>query len=206
MAPEHRFPAASEDVAAVYKELLKEHAATEIGIFGCSAEGVLAAMSVSWFQQHDLPAPGAIAMLSAAAFGNFHSPGRKGSWSGDSAYTARPLAGGRPWSLDNDDLLPSYSYLSEAELSNPLVSPALWPKVLAKFPPSLLVTGTRAWDMSAAVQTHRELVKAGVVAHLHLWDGMGHCFFVDPDLPESREAYDVVVHFFKKHLMRRGTD
>jgi epsilon-lactone hydrolase len=203
LAPEHKFPAASEDVAAVYEELLKKHSASEIGIYGCSAGGTLAAMVIPWFQKQNLPIPGAVGILSAAAFGNFHSPGDKGSWGGDSAYVARPLTGGKPLRANQDYQLPGDSYLSEADLSDPLVSPALWPAVLAKFPPTLLVTGTRAWDMSAAIQTHRELVKAGVNADLHLWDGMGHCFFLEEDLPESQEAYDVVIKFFKRNLKSR---
>ncbi len=55
-------------------------------------------------------------------------------------------------------------------------------------------------DMSSAVNTHRELVKAGVDADLHVWDGLGHAFFYDIDLPESREAFDVMAAFFRKHL------
>jgi len=54
--------------------------------------------------------------------------------------------------------------------------------------------------MSAAVETHRRLVKAGVEADLHLWDGVGHCFVFDVDLPESKEAYDVTGKFFDRHL------
>ena len=42
-APETTFPAASEDVAAVYRELLKTHRPEDIAIFGCSAGGLLAA-------------------------------------------------------------------------------------------------------------------------------------------------------------------
>ena len=34
--PEHRFPAASEDVATVYRELLKTYRPEHIGLFGCS--------------------------------------------------------------------------------------------------------------------------------------------------------------------------
>ena len=45
--PEHRFPAASEDVAIVYRHLLETHAPGQIGIFGCSAGGLLAAQSVA---------------------------------------------------------------------------------------------------------------------------------------------------------------
>lgn len=202
MAPEHRFPAASEDVASVYKELLKVYGAKNIGIYGCSAGGTLAAMSVAWFQQHNLPVPGAIAILSGAAFGNFYAPGRQGSWGGDSAYVSKLLLGGAPLLPEKPQSLPPEAYLLHADLTSPLVSPALWPEVLSKFPPTLLLTGTRAWDMSAAVQTHRQLIKAGATAELHLWDGMGHCFFLDEDLQESREAYDILVKFFDAHLGR----
>src|SRR5207249_3527017 len=71
MAPEHKFPAASEDVAAVYKELLKELKPQNIGIYGCSAGGMLTAQAIAWFQKEKLPIPGAIAILCAggAEFG-----------------------------------------------------------------------------------------------------------------------------------------
>lgn len=203
MAPEYRFPAASEDVASVYRVLLKKYPPANIGIYGCSAGGTLSAMAAAWFQKESLPTPGAIGILGAAAFGNFYFPGKAGSWDGDSAYTAPPLVGQQPLTLDQTRTLPPDAYLSQTDLTNPLVSPASSPSVLAKFPPTLVLTGTRAWDMSAAIQTHRELVKAGVDAELHLWDGMGHCFFLEEDLPESREAYDVVVKFFDKHLGKK---
>ena len=58
----------------------------------------------------------------------------------------------------------------------------------------------RAHDLSGAVNTHRELVKAGVEADLHVWDGLGHAFFYDSSLPESREAFQVQAAFFRKHL------
>ena len=49
--PKYRFPAASEDVAAAYRELLKTYRAEDIGIYGCSAGGMLTGMSVAWFQK-----------------------------------------------------------------------------------------------------------------------------------------------------------
>lgn len=91
-------------------------------------------------------------------------------------------------------------YIKNVDPSDPLVSPARSLEVLAKFPPTLLLTGTRGWDMSAAIQTHRLLIKAGIKADLHLWDGMGHGFFANVDLPESKEVYDVVAKFFNSHL------
>ncbi|MGC1304465.1 MAG: alpha/beta hydrolase, partial [Caulobacteraceae bacterium] len=60
LAPEHPYPAASEDAAAVYRELLKTYRAQDIGIYGCSAGGMLTAQATAWFQTHGLPRPGAI--------------------------------------------------------------------------------------------------------------------------------------------------
>lgn len=202
--PENQFPAASEDVALVYRELLKTYDASSIGIYGCSAGGVLAAMAVAWIEKQKLPAPGAIGIFSAGAFGGFYDPpAAAGSWGGDSRFTAPPLIGLKPILADpKPSPGPLSGYLQNADLSDPMVSPALSPAVLAKFPPTLLITGTRAYDMSAAVQTQRELTKVGVEADLHLWDGMGHCFFVDVDLPESREVFSVMTRFFDTHLGR----
>ena len=38
--PDYKFPAASEDVAAVYQEMLKTHKPQNVGIYGCSAGGM----------------------------------------------------------------------------------------------------------------------------------------------------------------------
>jgi acetyl esterase/lipase len=205
MAPEHKFPAASEDVAAVYRALLKQYQPKHIGIYGCSAGGQLTAMAAAWFQKEDLPAPGALGIVSAAAYGRgwAGAPGAPGTWSGDSRYVGPPLMGDPPLPQPWQTNLPaSLDYLSDAVLTDPLVSPALSPPVLARFPPTLLITGTRSYDMSAAVQTQRELDKAGVEADLHLWNGMWHCFTLDTELPESQEAFLVMTQFFDTHLGR----
>jgi monoterpene epsilon-lactone hydrolase len=54
-APEYAFPSASEDVATVYRELLKTYKPTNIGIYGCSAGGLLTAETIAWFQKEKLP-------------------------------------------------------------------------------------------------------------------------------------------------------
>jgi acetyl esterase/lipase len=81
-----------------------------------------------------------------------------------------------------------------------LAVPAASPALLAKFPPTLFITATRAMEMSSAVHSHTQLLKAGVDAEIVIWDGLDHGFFGNPDLPESREAYDVIVKFFDKRL------
>lgn len=91
-------------------------------------------------------------------------------------------------------------YSANTDPNDPLASPALSQKILAAFPPTLIMTGTRGWDMSAAVQTQRELTRAGVQADLHLWDGVGHCFMADARLPEATESIAVLAKFFDRHL------
>ncbi|MBV6418259.1 MAG: Acetyl esterase [Steroidobacteraceae bacterium] len=192
--PEHRFPAASEDVAAVYRELLKTYRPEHIGIFGCSAGGLLAAESLAWFQKEKLPAPGAVGIFCASA-------GHLGD--GDSGYMA-PALNGRPVPPPGAaGALSQLVYFEGADPRDALVSPVDHPDVLAKFPPTLLITATRDMAMSAALHTHRQLVKAGVEADLHVWDGLQHYFFGDVDLPESREAFQVMVDFFDRHLAGR---
>src|SRR5690606_21016034 len=64
--PFHQYPAASEDVEAVYRDLLERHEPESIGIFGCSAGAVLTAQAVAWFQARGLPRPAAVALLCGA--------------------------------------------------------------------------------------------------------------------------------------------
>jgi epsilon-lactone hydrolase len=203
-APEYRFPAASEDVTSVYTELLKQYRPENIGIYGCSAGGILTAMAAAWFQKERLPTPGAIGIVSAGAFGSFYGPpAEPNTWGGDSRFTGSPLIGGAPLppnGVTSEKMPDALQYVGNTDLNDPLVSPALSPPLLANFPPTLLITGTRAYDMSAAVQTQRELTKSGVEADLHLWDGLGHCFLLDVNLPESLEAYSVIAKFFDSHL------
>jgi epsilon-lactone hydrolase len=183
MAPEFKFPAASEDVAAVYRELLKERHASEIGVYGCSAGGILTAEAIAWFQKVNLPMPGAIGTFCGSA----EAPG------GDSRYVAPLLVGEQPSSL-------RMPYFSGTSPSDPLVFPANSPALLAHFPPTLLIAGSRDPTVSSLFATQAALSKAGVEAELHVWDGMWHAFFFDPDLPESQEVYHTVVKFFDRHL------
>jgi acetyl esterase/lipase len=186
--PEHRFPAASEDVASLYRALLQRHRPQDIGIFGCSAGGMLTAMSVAWFLEQGLPVPGAIALLSAMATTR---------WSGDSRFWGLALTGEAPDPENSDHWS---SYLESVDAEDPLVSPDFFPELLARFPPTLIVGGTRDFAFSAAVESHRRLRRAGARARLHMWEGMWHAFFNNSDLPESRQVYRVVTDFFAKEL------
>jgi epsilon-lactone hydrolase len=85
-------------------------------------------------------------------------------------------------------------------MDDPLVAPANSPDVLAKFPPTLLITATRDFAMSGALNTDVLLTKAGVDSELHVWDGLFHGFFYNADVPESKEAFNIMISFFDRHL------
>lgn len=184
LAPEHHFPAASEDVAKVYRALLREHKPENIGIYGCSAGGILTAEAVAWFQKEKLPRPGAIGLFCAGAL-SFDD--------NDSSRIAAAFAGS-PSARNRNP------YFTDADLENPLAFPGLAPDIMSRFPPTLLITATRDSAMSPTVATHAQLVRLGVLAELHVWEGLEHAFFFEPSLPESREVYDVIARFFKQHL------
>jgi len=191
MAPEHRFPAASEDVAAVYKALLADYRPEHIGIYGCSAGGFITAQAVVWLQKAALPLPGAIGLFCAGALP---------SGGGDSEHLWAAISGARSVTSDQQQAAKKLSYFSDADLKDPLAFPGLDPRVLGRFPDTLLITSTRDFLLSSVVETHAELVKLGVQVELHVWEGLDHAFFFEPDLPESREVYDVIVRFFAAHL------
>lgn len=190
LAPAAHFPAASEDVAAVYGALLKGTPAKRIGLYGCSAGGLLTAQSLAWFQSHKLPTPAAAGIFCA---------GGDPSMGGDSRYTGLVLGDGEA-PRTGPGPAPRLGYMTGTTDDDANAFPAKNPAVLAKFPPTLVITGTRDFGMSSAVNLHSRLVANGVDARLHVWEGGRHAFFYDVRVPESREVYAVVSKFFADHL------
>lgn len=192
--PEHVFPAASEDIETVYRNVLETYQPENIGIFGCSAGGVLTAQATAWIQREGLPAPGAIGIFGAAA-------GRIGQ--GDSAYTSAYIGGEFPPPGPDGEILPpsnERSYFDGVDMNDPLVSPVLSADIIAAFPPSLIITGTRAMDLSGSVYSHFQLKKHGVDAELVVGEALGHCYLYDARLPESIDTYEMIVDFFDRQL------
>lgn len=189
LAPEHRYPAASEDVAAVYSDLIGRHAPGAIGLYGCSAGGVLTAQAVAWFAKTGLPGPGAVAILGAGG----------GEMGGDSAYLAPALEGyegivGEPLRFAHLD------YFAGASLKDACVAPGDHPDVLRQFPPTLLIAGGRDFAASSATTLNLKLDEAGVETRLFVFDGLWHAFQIFPELPESRQVYRIMAAFFDRHL------
>jgi acetyl esterase/lipase len=188
LAPEEPFPAAVEDVLAVYRALSMRRSPSSIGIYGCSAGGVLTAQSVARMIRDGMALPGAIAML--------HGTGLE--FAGDSALCAPMLD-----SRDDARTPPKASglpYFASADLGDPMVMPGNHPGLLALFPPSLLVSATRDFAASACSVFHRRLLAEGVDARFVLFDGLGHAHHMDVRLPEAQETFALLGSFFAEHL------
>lgn len=215
MAPANLFPAASEDVESVYRELLKTYQPTAIGIYGCSAGGTLAAQAIVWLQSKGLPRPGAVGMFCAAPT----PPGKLGDqavW----GINGLPPVPGAPFSLtcgrQGCALQPAKSatpganrpqqsgYMSTADPKDPRAYPGVSDEALARFPPALLLTGTRAVDASASIAAHAKFLQLGVDSQLYLQDGGWHGFhFLSAfSTPEGIAANKYIYQFFDKHLSR----
>jgi epsilon-lactone hydrolase len=187
MAPEYKHPAARDDVVAVYAALLKDYPASAIGMFGSSAGALLAAQATSHLVAENMPPPGALAMLALGA-----GPAVGDSFNLIAAVDRLSGAEGT-----------EPAYLSGADPTDQTLYPVDFPSRLARFPPSLLAASTRDIGLSSVANTHAGLVAAGVPAELHIWEGLRHCFYYDPEFRESAQVYNAVARFFRARLRPR---
>jgi monoterpene epsilon-lactone hydrolase len=190
LAPEHPFPAAIDDIVAVYQELLKTYRPRNIGVFGSSAGAILTAESAVRFRQLGLPLP--------AALGVFSGSGDLSDF-GDSMamYTLFGFWGELLRPLD-DSASEVNAYLGGHDPKDPVVSPIH--ADLTGFPPTLLITGTRDFLLSATTIFHRALRRSGVEAELVVFEAMPHCHWLAVHLPESKEALEIMADFFDRKL------
>lgn len=187
LAPEYLFPAASEDACNVYEAVLQTYAADEIGLYGCSAGGVLTAQTIARLVKTGRPLPGAIVMLGGAG----------ADFGGDSSYLAAPLTGAPP---NPPFSFASMPYFAGADPDDPLAIPDRDDQVLASFPPSLLISASRDFAASSVSYFHRRLLANGVDARFVLFDGLWHAFQISCGLPESQETYRLMAAFFADTL------
>ncbi len=200
-APFHRHPAGSEDVEAVYACLTAQYSPAAIGIYGCSAGGVLTAQAVARFQQRELPTPGAIGIFNAAPPPPL---GRTPPWApgwGDSGiwFSGRPK--NEPSTVERAMARVGEWYMEGTELRDPQANPGCHAETLAKFPPTLLLSGTRDFAMSIVVAAHARLLQLEVDASLYLMEGCQHgAHIVAVDTREAHDAQSYIARWFDERL------
>lgn len=185
MPPDEPFPAAMDDAFSVYKELLINYSAENIGIIGTSTGGGMAFSLILMAKEHNIPLPGAIVA---------GTPWSDLTKTGDSYLTHEGL----------DNVLVSYDgwlgdaallYANGVDLKDPLLSPIYGD--LTGFPPILLVSGTRDLFLSNTVRIHQKLRQHNSIADLIVMEGLSHAqYLFDEETPESRFYFSVSTEVF----------
>jgi len=182
MPPAHPYPAALDDVIAVYRALLQVRDPSRIIVGGGSAGGTLAAALLLRAKDEGLPMPAALVLL---------TPEIDLTESGDSFTTLANVSVGLQ-TLRDVNLL----YADGHDLQDPYLSPLFGD--LAGFPPTLVIGGTRDLFLSNTVRMHRQLREAGVDADLHIFDGRPHAGY--GNAPEEAAVSAEQVAFVRRHL------
>jgi monoterpene epsilon-lactone hydrolase len=89
-------------------------------------------------------------------------------------------------------------YVGSANPKDPVLSPLY--ADLHGMPPTLFLTSTRDMMLSGTAILHRAFLRAGVDAQLAVFEALNHGFWYQGDLPESKEADEMIAHFFDAHL------
>lgn len=191
MPPDHPFPAAPDDVMAVWKAIVKEHDPKNVVMGGTSAGGGLTMTHMLRCKAENVPMPAAIFL---------GTPGAIMPKTGDSLW----------FNAEVDHILGRYEgrieaclklYAGGKDWNDPMLSPLNGD--MTGWPPAILITGTRDLLLSPTVLTHRKLRAAGVAAELHVFEGMAHAdYLVAYNSPESKVALKEIAMFFEKYLKR----
>jgi len=191
LAPENPFPAAVDDVVAVYKELLKTYQPRSIGIFGTSAGATLTPEVAVRLKQLGIPLPGALGMFSTHP--DFSRP-----TDSQQLFALNGFSGNI--APKDPNLLPDDAYAAKTDRKDPVLSPLF--ADLHGMPPSLLVTSTRDLLLSDTSMFHLALLHAGVDSQLLVFEALPHAFWYHFQLTETKEALDMMAKFFDEKVQK----
>jgi acetyl esterase/lipase len=183
LAPEHAFPAASDDCLDAYRFLLDSGVPPgSIAIAGDSAGGNLTLGTTLRIRDGGLPLPAALLMM---------SPVLDATFSGASV-------------VRNDGLDPLFrasvfealgrQYVPEASRRDPYVSPIF--ADLSGLPPSMVLVGSSELLLDDSVR----FAQRAPGAVLEVWHAMPHVFPAMHGLPEAAEAIRGMGEFLRRHV------
>jgi acetyl esterase/lipase len=176
-----------DDGCSVYRALLAAGMPPErIVIVGDSAGGGLAMSILLALRDEGVPMPAAVVLI---------SPFADLAGAGESLRTKAA----------RDPVLDAIAVARVAERYIPQLAPTD-PRVssvyasLEGFPPMLIHVGTDEVLLSDAQRLAQRAQAAGVPVILHEWEGMWHCFALNPALPESQAALKSIADFVQERM------
>ena len=191
MPPLNPYPAALDDLMAVYEHLLDDRPGSSMALGGTSAGGGLVLALAQRAVQQQLAGPACMVL---------GTPATDNSGCGDSYRTNEGI----------DRRIPTLAgfinacfelYAGDFDPRDPGVSP-----IYGSFeglPPALLVSGTRDLLLSNTVRTHLALRAAGSAADLLVFEGLSHGEYLTiPGASEKEQFLTELSHFLGRHLGR----
>ena len=186
LAPEHRYPAATDDCLAVYAALLEDGCdAHTMAVMGDSAGGNLALVTLLRARDEGMPLPCCSIVI---------SPGADLTFSGASFSS----------NAEADPLVPlhalhqvSHQYVNADQTGHPYVSPMLGD--YTGLPPLKIIVGSTEVLLDSSVQTADASRAAGVAVDLQVWRDMPHVFPMLAYLPEAQIAMQQMTSFFNRY-------
>jgi len=184
LAPEHPYPAGTDDCLAAYRYLLDQGIdPARIVIAGDSAGGNLTLVTAMRARDDGLPPPAALILM---------SPVLDATFSGDSV---RRNDGLDP--LFRTSVLEAFAghYVPRERRQEAYVSPLAGD--LSGLPPILALVGSSELLLDDSVR----LASRADDVTLQVWHAMPHVFPAMPGLPEAGQAIDVMAGFVRRHAV-----
>jgi epsilon-lactone hydrolase len=188
LAPEHPFPAAIDDVQAVWRWLRTAQAlgARSIAVAGDSAGGGFAVALLVATRDAGEPVPAAAVLMSPTV--DLTSSGASMTERADQDPISTP-AMLRQFASD---------YLAGADPETPLASPLF--AQLAGLPPLLIQVGTADLLLSDSERLAAAAAEAGVDVTLEIGEGLPHVYQLMLGTPEAAEATGRIGKFLRARL------
>ena len=186
LAPEHRYPAALEDVLESYRYLLaKGYGPEHITLCGESAGGGLCYALCLKLKEENLPLPAGIIAISP--------------WTDLTASGASYAANRDIDPSMTAELLDFFANAYTDRREDPLVSPLFGE--LTQLPPSLIFVGGDEIMLDDARQLHERLLEAGCKSRLVAKPERWHAYVLY-GLQEDAQDLDLINEFLNRHMSR----
>jgi len=193
LAPEHPFPAATEDCLAAWNGLLATGVDPgDVVLCGDSAGGALSLGLLAQLRDAGRELPTCVLLISPAT--DLSSIGRSvvDNERTDSMFRLDTVMLFRHW------------YLGYNNPTNPLASP-YWGD-FSGFPPMMFQVSGAEVLLDNSVLAEAKASTQGVTTKISIWPGMPHDFTLFGFLPEAREALMELAEFAKAHIpWQQGT-
>jgi monoterpene epsilon-lactone hydrolase len=181
LAPEHPFPAALEDVSAVYANLIARMRAEDISLGGESSGAGLALATLLKLRDDGGALPAGAFFIS----GHFDM-----TLGGDSMNSRNEVD---PFTSRESLQRASEWYANGADRTLPLISPVF--ADLGRLPPILLQVGDDEILLSDSLRVAERIRSTGGPVELRVWDAMWHTWPMYVGLPEADAAMEEVAEF-----------